>query len=129
MPDDSPPDDLPTLRLRVVFAPGRMLGPGKADLLALIQRTGSISAAGREMGMSYKRAWSLVEEMNALFRDPLVQSVRGGAKGGGAQLTDTGVTVLEHYRALEQAATQGGRAELAALRALSADPPPGDMSE
>jgi molybdate transport system regulatory protein len=59
----------------------------------------------------------------------VVQSVRGGAKGGGAQLTDTGVTVLEHYRALEQAATQGGRAELAALRALSADPPPGDMSE
>ncbi|WP_417678884.1 winged helix-turn-helix domain-containing protein [Pseudodonghicola sp.] len=129
MPDDSHTDDLPKLRLRVVFAPGRMLGPGKADLLELIQRSGSISAAGREMGMSYKRAWSLVEEMNAMFRAPLVQSVRGGAKGGGAQLTETGITVLEQYRALERAAAQGGRAELAALQTLCADPPsPDDMS-
>ncbi|GHH02092.1 winged helix-turn-helix domain-containing protein [Pseudodonghicola xiamenensis] len=129
MPDDTPSDDLPRLRLRVVFAPGRMLGPGKADLLGLIRDTGSISAAGREMGMSYKRAWSLVEEMNAMFSAPLVQSVRGGARGGGAQLTDTGATVLERYRALERAAAEGGRAELAALQGLSATPLPSDMSE
>lgn len=119
---------LPRLRLRVVFGPGRMLGPGKADLLGLIRDSGSISAAGREMGMSYKRAWSLVEELNAMFRDPLVQSVRGGAKGGGAQLTETGTAVLAQYRALEAAAAQGGTAELAALQDMLAEAPGSDMS-
>ena len=115
------PDALPQLRLRVVFAGGRRLGPGKADLLALIRETGSISAAGRRMGMSYKRAWTLIEELNAMFAAPLVQSVRGGAKGGGARLTETGETVLRHYRALERAAAARGRDELHALAGLLAD--------
>ena len=73
----------PTLRLRIVFAPGAMIGPGKADLLDGIARTGSIAAAGRDMGMSYKRAWQLVETMNAMFAAPVVESSRGGARGGG----------------------------------------------
>ncbi len=109
------------LRLRVVFGPGRMLGPGKADLLELVRETGSISAAGRRMGMSYKRAWSLIEELNGMFRAPLVHSMRGGARGGGAQLTETGAEVLARYRALEQAAAAGARADVAALEALICD--------
>ncbi|HBD90344.1 MAG: hypothetical protein A2X71_13150 [Thiobacillus sp. GWE1_62_9] len=108
------------LRLRVVF-PGRaMIGPGKAELLRRIRDTGSISAAGRQMAMSYKRAWSLVEEMNAAFRLPLVESARGGPGGGGARLTETGVAVLAHYTALAAQAEAGGAPEIAALEALLA---------
>lgn len=105
----------PRLRLRLLFGDDFMLGPGKADLLAWIGKTGSISAAGREMKMSYKRAWSLVEEMNAAFRLPLVESVRGGSGGGGAQLTTTGQAVLSHYRAVERIAAEAGAAEIAAI--------------
>ncbi len=118
----------PRLRLRVVFGADAMLGPGKADLLELIEQTGSIAAAGRAMRMSYKRAWSLVEEMNAAFRAPLVARSRGGAHGGGAHLTETGATVLAHYRALERRATDAGEAEIAALRALLAEAGASDMS-
>lgn len=113
------------LRLRILFGDTVMLGPGKAELLGLIRETGSISAAGRGMKMSYKRAWMLVETMNAAFREPLVESVRGGAGGGGAQLTATGQAVLAHYRQIEQAAAEAGAAELAALRALLRDIPDG----
>ena len=73
---------VPRLRLRLVYPGGAMLGPGKADLLEGIRETGSIAAAGRRMGMSYKRAWSLVETMNAMFAAPLVETSRGGAAGG-----------------------------------------------
>lgn len=100
-----------------------MLGPGKADLLEHIRAAGSIAAAGRRMGMSYKRAWTLVEEMNAAFRAPLVDSARGGAKGGGARLTATGDAVLAHYRKLEDAAGAAGSEEIAALEALLRDVP------
>ena len=109
------------LRLRVVFGDDAMLGPGKADLLEHIREAGSIAAAGRRMGMSYKRAWTLVEEMNAAFRAPLVDSARGGAKGGGARLTETGQAVLAHYRKLEDAAGAAGSEEIAALEALLKD--------
>ncbi len=110
-----------TLRLRLLFGDRLVLGPGKAELLAGIRETGSISAAGRSMGMSYKRAWSLVEEMNAAFREPLVTSARGGAGGGGAFLTGAGVTVLEAYRSM-LAATEGAcAADVAAIGALLRD--------
>ncbi|MCB1390196.1 MAG: LysR family transcriptional regulator [Rhodobacteraceae bacterium] len=109
------------LRLRLLFGDSAMLGPGKADLLEQIATAGSISAAGRAMGMSYKRAWSLVEEMNAAFRAPLVGSARGGARGGGAWLTETGAAVLTHYRQLEAIAAEAGADEIAALRALLGD--------
>lgn len=109
------------LRLRVLFGDDAMLGPGKADLLELIETNGSIAAAGRAMKMSYKRAWMLVEEMNAAFREPLVDSTRGGQQGGGARLSDTGRTVLMHYRRLEENAAAAGRTEVAAIQALLRD--------
>jgi molybdate transport system regulatory protein len=108
------------LRLRILFGSNAMLGPGKAELLEHIARTGSITAAGAAMGMSYKRAWSLVETLNATFREPVVVTLRGGAKGGGAQLTETGLAVLAHYRRIEERLREVGAADLAALRALLA---------
>ena len=98
-----------------------MLGPGKADLLQMIDETGSIAGAGRRMRMSYKRAWSLVEDMNAAFHAPLVESARGGPGGGGARLTPTGAAVLAHYRQLERKSAEAGEAEIAALTDLLAD--------
>ncbi len=119
----SQPADPARLRLRLLFPPDVMLGPGKADLLEHIAETGSISGAGRAMGMSYKRAWSLVEEMNAAFREPLVLSVRGGASGGGASLSDTGEAVLAHYRKVVALAASAAKDEIAAIRALLSDSP------
>ena len=118
-------DRAPQLRLRLVFGPDAMLGPGKADLLELIRETGSISAAGRRMGMSYRRAWLLVDTMNATFRRPLVESTRGGARGGGARLTETGAEVLARYRSVEALAREAGAGEIAALDALRGDGPTG----
>lgn len=111
----------PRLRLRIHFGNGVMLGPGKADLLAFIHETGSIAAAGRRMRMSYKRAWSLVEAMNASYCAPLVESARGGVQGGGAHLTGTGREVLRLYRALEMRAAEAGSGEIAGLTALLRD--------
>ncbi len=85
-----------------------MIGPGKAELLEGIDRCGSIAAAGREMGMSYKRAWELVGTLNAMFRDPLVESTRGGRRGGGAILTPAGREVLSIYRTFEAKAAEAG---------------------
>ncbi len=109
------------LRLRVVFGDDAMLGPGKADLLELIGEHGSISAAGRAMKMSYKRAWMLVDGMNTVFRAPLVDSTRGGPQGGGARLTETGLAVLAHYRSLENRVAKAGATEIQALQALLRD--------
>ena len=88
------------MKLRLVLPDGRTFGPGKAELLTLIDRLGSIAAAGRDMKMSYKRAWGLVEEMNASFHAPLVTSERGGAGHGGAKVTDLGQAVLARYQDL-----------------------------
>ena len=110
----------PRLRLRLYFANGLMFGPGKADLLQGIAAHGSISAAGRAMGMSYKRAWSLVEEMNSAFQVPLVASTRGGAQGGGAHLTETGRKVLAHYRSLMAQTESHGAEDIAGISALLA---------
>ena len=118
-----PAPTAPSLRLRIVFGEDAMLGPGKADLLQGIRETGSIAAAGRAMGMSYKRAWMLVETMNAAFRDPLVDSSRGGTNGGGARLTEAGETVLQHYRKLEDIMAEAGAARISALRAMLRDIP------
>ncbi len=113
----------PRLRIRIVFGAAGMLGPGKAELLARIGETGSIAAAGRQMGMSYKRAWMLIETLNAMFRAPLVERTRGGPGGGGAVLTATGRQVLDLYRAFEAEAAAAGTAPLAALAALLRDDP------
>ncbi len=114
-----PPE--PGLRLRYVFAAGTMLGPGKADLLEAIRTTGSIAAAGRRMGMSYKRAWTLVETLNDIFREPLVERSRGGAGHGGAKLTATGEEVLALYRRLEARSLEAAETEIARLAELASD--------
>ena len=91
--------------LRVTFSDDFYLGPGRADLLEGIAETGSIAAAGKRMGMSYKRAWSLAQALNEGWGSPLVETSRGGAGQGGASLSDDGAFVLERYRAM-QAATR-----------------------
>jgi molybdate transport system regulatory protein len=98
------------------------MGPGKAALLEAIAEHGSISAAGRALGMSYRRAWLLVDVMNRCWSAPLVGTAAGGVHGGGAQITETGKTVLAAYRALEAklAATSGAAEELASLSAMLA---------
>ena len=110
--------DNPRIKLRLEYDAPLVLGPGKAQLLRLIGQLGSISAAGRGMGMSYKRAWSLVEEMNAAFARPLVDSSRGGPGGGGARITPTGQAVLHHYESLERLLSDKGADDLAAIGAL-----------
>ncbi|MFV0303333.1 MAG: winged helix-turn-helix domain-containing protein [Paracoccus sp. (in: a-proteobacteria)] len=111
----------PRIKLRLDFGDRLVFGPGKADLLAGIAELGSISAAGRRMKMSYKRAWSLVEEMNAAFAAPLVDSSRGGAGGGGAALTPTGQAVLAHFRRLETMLAEDRQGHIAGIVALMAD--------
>lgn len=106
------------IKLRLEYDAPLVLGPGKYQLLARIERLGSISAAGRDMGMSYKRAWSLIEEMNAAFAQPVVDSSRGGPGGGGATVTATGQEVMRRFRALEKLLTDQGADDLAALSAL-----------
>lgn len=105
-------------RLRVVLAPGVFLGPGKGELLERIADTGSISAAGRAMGMSYKRAWMLVETLNGYFRTPLVTAATGGKAGGGAQLTALGQQVLAQYQAMTAATEKACAKQVAALQKL-----------
>lgn len=113
----------PRLRLRIYLDDSTWVGPGKADLLELIRDTGSISEAGRRMRMSYKRAWTLVETLNATFQEPLVHSERGGAGGGGATLTPAGEEVLELYRNLQLRAAEAGQAEIQRLEQMRAPAP------
>ncbi|MGH2343057.1 winged helix-turn-helix domain-containing protein [Segnochrobactraceae bacterium EtOH-i3] len=105
------------LFLRVDFDGAGVLGPGKVRLMEAIAETGSITAAGRRLGMSYRRAWLLIDALNHLFRAPLVEAQRGGEKGGGATLTPLGGQVLARYRALEQATLAAARPHLDALAA------------
>ena len=105
-------------RLRIVLEPDIAIGPGKADLLERLAETGSIAAAGRAMGMSYKRAWLLVESMNGCFQQPLVEARRGGAGRGGAVLTETGREVLALYRRMERLTETAIAAELGMMREL-----------
>lgn len=110
----------PGVRLRIVIEPGIALGPGKADLLEGIDATGSIAAAGRRMGMSYKRAWTLVEIMNGDFGTALVSTTKGGKSHGGAALTPTGREVLTLYRRMETRAARIAEDDLTALRQIRA---------
>jgi molybdate transport system regulatory protein len=110
------------LTLRIDFDGDRAIGPGKIKLLELIDATGSISAAGRQMGMSYRRAWLLVDALNHCFRQPVVAAQVGGVRGGGALLTDFGRAVVEHYRAIEKAAESAGAVHVGALTASLAEP-------
>ena len=114
------------LRIRIHFGTIGMIGPGKAELLERIGRSGSIAAAGREMGMSYKRAWEIIGALNAMFRAPLVESSRGGAGGGGAVLTETGARVLALYRQFEAEAALAGQGQIDEIRSLLIDIPDGE---
>ena len=105
-------------RLRIVLEPDIAIGPGKAEILERVAETGSIAAAGRAMGMSYKRAWLLVESMNRCFGRPLVEARRGGAGRGGAALTETGREVLRLYRRMERLTETAIAAELEVMRDL-----------
>lgn len=107
------------LKLRLTLPDGSWLGPGKADLLQGIAETGSISAAGRRMGMSYKRAWGLVEALNRMFPSPLIETSRGGAGHGGAALTPLGQEALALFRALQGKAAAAGAEEIEQLLAMA----------
>jgi molybdate transport system regulatory protein len=117
------------VRLRLVFGDDFALGPGKADLLEGIAETGSIAAAGRRMDMSYKRAWSLVESLNAAFAAPLVSRSRGGTRGGGAALTDMGEQVLAHYRSAQLQAATAARQDVESLSRLVRRTPQDDQAD
>lgn len=107
--------------IRILLGAATAIGPGKAALLENIRDTGSIAAAAREMKMSYRRAWALVNSMNGCFREPLVLGSKGGSRRGGAELTATGVQVLSIYRAMETEAADALAGRLEALRGLLAD--------
>jgi molybdate transport system regulatory protein len=111
------------LKLRVMFGPEIAMGPGKADLLEAIARTGSISESARRLRMSYRRAWLLVDTMNRCFREPVVASAAGGMRGGGARITPFGRKVLEHYHAMRDRVDRALDADLARFSELLAERP------
>lgn len=93
------------LKIQIACGDALAMGPGKADLLEAIQSEGSISAAGRALGMSYRRAWLLVDEMNRCFDPPLVDTIKGGGLDRGSRVSPTGKAVLEAYREMEREAS------------------------
>jgi molybdate transport system regulatory protein len=111
--------------LRVTLSDDFYIGPGRADLLERIAETGSIAAAGKAMGMSYKRAWSLVQALNEGFGAPLVETSRGGSAQGGAELTASGREVLARYRHMQAVARDAIAGDVAALQQLAKRTPPG----
>ena len=106
--------------LRVTLSENFYIGPGRADLMELIAETGSISEAAKRMGMSYKRAWSLVQALNDGFGAPLVETARGG-KEQGASLTAVGREVLERYRGMQEATRRAIARDVEALTTLHGD--------
>jgi len=113
----------PGLMLRVLARDHPAIGPGKAQLVALIDATGSISAAAREMGMSYRRAWQLVEALNASFIEPVVVTAVGGKRGGGAVVTAFGRELVAQFRAIEDKASQAISADIERLERQMRKPP------
>ncbi|KMO34475.1 winged helix-turn-helix domain-containing protein [Methylobacterium aquaticum] len=111
---------MPTLSLRIDLAPGIRVGPGKIHLLEAIAAHGSISAAGRALGMSYRRAWLLVDELNRAFAEPVVAGQAGGRRGGGARVTPLGERLVASYRAVERDAAAAAARHLAGLDAALA---------
>src|ERR1700748_3484686 len=107
---------LPSLSVRIDLDASDRIGPGKLQLLENIDACGSMSAAGRAMDMSYKRAWDLVDEINRICRQAAVERQTGGKNGGGAALTPFGTSLVARYRKIERDAASAARKELAALR-------------
>jgi len=109
-------------RVRVLIGAATALGPGKVDLLQAIDETGSIAAAARRMGMSYRRAWLLIDHTNKCFREDLVVTATGGQGGGGAEVTPVGQEVLRRYREIEARAEDAVADQIAELAPLLVDP-------
>jgi molybdate transport system regulatory protein len=107
------------VRPRIQFGPALAIGPGKIDLLRAVAETHSISAAARALGLTYKRAWLLIDTLNAGFGRPVVETATGGRGGGGARLTPLGEQLVARYDALEARLNAAARAELAALGRLT----------
>jgi molybdate transport system regulatory protein len=107
---------MPSLSLRIYLEPEGRIGPGKIELLEKIATLGSIAAAGRAMGMSYRRAWELVEETNRIFGKPVATRQIGGRHGGGASLTPLGAMLVVRFRAIEAAAAAAAEEHVAALQ-------------
>jgi len=106
------------ISLKFDFTNGERLGPGKVDLLEQVRAHGSIAAAGRAMGMSYRRAWLLIDALNHMFVEPVVMTQMGGRGGGAATLTTFGETIVRRYRALQAKTAQAAAEDLAALEAV-----------
>ena len=117
------------LTLRVDFGASQSIGPGKIRLLEAIDRTGSISQAGRTLGMSYRRAWLLIDDMNRNFRQAVVSARPGGSQGGGAVVTEFGNELVRNYRAIEAAAASAAQMELRSLEAALRKSPRATASE
>lgn len=108
------------IKAQIILGDEIAMGPGKAELLEWIQKTGSITAAARSMGLSYRRAWLMLDAMNRTFAAPVVETSHGGAKGGGAHLSASGVAVLAAFRALEADLAEAAKPhQLALLAALA----------
>jgi molybdate transport system regulatory protein len=106
---------MPSLSVRIDLDAGGRIGPGKIELLEQIASLGSISAAGRALGMSYRRAWELVDETNKIFGKAVAERQVGGKGGGGATLTPLGLALVTRYRAIERAAVEVARVHIEAL--------------
>lgn len=118
--------DSMTPRLRIQLGHAIAMGPGKVQLLEAIAETGSISAAARQMGMSYRRAWLLVDTMNQCFKAPLVNTATGGKGGGGARITSFGEEVLARYQRMQRIASEAVAEEMEDFASLLAPSPPSD---
>jgi molybdate transport system regulatory protein len=106
------PPKLPGVRIRVDLAPGCSVGPGKVSLLEAIEREGSLSVAAKSIGLSYRRAWNLLADLNGSFANPVVATAVGGVSGGGATVTDFGRSLIAAFRALERGAVRMAAARM-----------------
>jgi len=114
---------LASIRIRILCGEEIAMGQGKADLLEAIGESGSISAAGRNLGLSYRKAWLMVDEMNRCFATPVVETAKGGTKGGGARVTEWGREALAQYRAIQEKARGAVEEDLTRFRRLLAPEP------
>ena len=119
-PTMSPKRPKPAVRFRLRITKGEAIaiGPGKTELLEAIAKTGSLTSAAKSLGMSYRRAWLLVDTMNQCFREPVVKTASGGVHGGSTELTDVGREIVRRYRHAEAAALSGGKRDTDAILGL-----------
>lgn len=106
------------IKAQVLLGEAIAIGPGKADLLEAVAKTGSIAAAGRSLGLSYRRTRDMIDTLNACWRVPLIETAKGGPRGGGTSLTPAGAAVLRHYRSLDAALSRTARRHGEELMAL-----------